>query len=50
MRIQSYIIAGLISLVMWGAAADSAWHLFRAAEHARLIAHIHLKQDLSGIL
>ncbi len=50
MRIQVYIIAFLLSAIMWGVTFDAARNAYRAAHTAGLMPNLHIQKKIDRIL
>lgn len=50
MRIQVYIIAFLLSAIMWGVTFDAARNAYRAAHTAGLMPNLHIKHKIDRVL
>ncbi|MBB3655878.1 hypothetical protein FHX15_001091 [Rhizobium sp. BK650] len=50
MRIQVYIIAFLLSAIMWGVTFDAARNAYRAAHTAGLMPNLHIQHKIDRIL
>ncbi len=50
MRIQFYIIAFLLSAVMWGVTFDAARNAYRAAHTAGMMHNLHIQKKIDRIL
>ncbi|EJZ17218.1 hypothetical protein FHS26_002040 [Rhizobium pisi] len=50
MRIQIYIIAFLLSAIMWSISFDAARESYHAAQSAGLMPNLHINKKLDRIL